>query len=123
MTNSEKRHPCSSLAAAADSNADATLVTGVGVFGRMHRFSQREEQILLMLVQGWHPKEIGDAIGCGYASVRTHLRRMYKKLGCSGIRELVVRFLGESLASGFGGVPKMATRELRVCCARDSSGD
>jgi DNA-binding CsgD family transcriptional regulator len=69
-------------------------------FGISHGLSQRERQILLLLARGAHPKSIGDAIGCGYASVRTHLRRMYAKLGCSGARELMIRFFSEMMAHG-----------------------
>jgi DNA-binding NarL/FixJ family response regulator len=56
---------------------------------------QREAQILLMLAEGWAPKEISARCGCGYATVRTHLRRMCKKLSCSGTRELLVRFFDD----------------------------
>lgn len=63
-----------------------------------HKLSGREAEILLELLLGAEPKAIGLSIGCGYASVRTHLRRMCRKLGCSGTRELVVRFF--SGASG-----------------------
>lgn len=73
----------------------ATVVQRVGAFGRRHRLSAREEQIFLRLVQGSHPKIIGDALGCDYETVRTHLRRMQKKLGCAGTRELLVRFISE----------------------------
>lgn len=67
----------------------------VGQFGRRHRLSTREEQILLRLVLGSHPKVIGESLGCEYETVRTHLRRMQKKLGCGGTRELLVRFIAE----------------------------
>ncbi len=61
-------------------------------FVREHRLSGRERDILRELLRGEPPNAIGIDIGCGYASVRTHLRRMYRKLGCSGTRELVLRF-------------------------------
>ena len=67
----------------------------VGQFGRRHRLSTREEEIFLQLVLGSHPKAIGDALGCEYETVRTHLKRMQKKVGCAGTRELLVRFIAE----------------------------
>ena len=67
----------------------------VGQFGRRHRFSVREEQIFLRLVLGNHPKAIGASLGCEYETVRTHIRRIQKKLGCTGTRELLVRFISE----------------------------
>jgi DNA-binding NarL/FixJ family response regulator len=54
--------------------------------------SPRETQVLGLIARGVHPKEIADRLGCGYTSVRTHLRRLSKKLGCAGTREIVVRF-------------------------------
>lgn len=67
----------------------------VGQFGQRHRLSVREEQIFLRLVLGNHPKAIGASLGCEYGTVRTHIRRMQKKLGCTGTRELLVRFISE----------------------------
>lgn len=58
-----------------------------------YRLSPREREILLLIVQGVHLKEVGDRVGCGYSSVRTHVRRMAKKLDCSGSKELIVKFL------------------------------
>lgn len=56
-----------------------------------HQLSPREGEVLDLVCQGHHPKQVAAMIGAGYASVRTHLRRIYKKVGCSGVRELVVR--------------------------------
>lgn len=65
-------------------------------FVREHGLSGREREILLGLLRGAPPKAIGVDIGCGYASVRTHLRRMSRKLGCSGTREIVLRFFSDA---------------------------
>lgn len=65
---------------------------------RIHRFvtkhtlSTREAQVLRLLIGGVEPKAMESSLGCRYASIRTHLWRMYKKLGCSGTRELILRF-------------------------------
>jgi DNA-binding NarL/FixJ family response regulator len=63
-------------------------------WGRAFRLSARERQILTLVARGAHPKQVAAQLGCGYASVRTHLRRLAQKLGCSGTREVLVRFFG-----------------------------
>ena len=68
----------------------------VGDFVTEHRLSPRESEVLVLLLRGVHPKAMGSEIGCRYASVRTHLSRMYRKLGCSGARELVLRFFAHT---------------------------
>jgi DNA-binding NarL/FixJ family response regulator len=67
-----------------------------------YRLSPREREILLLIAQGVHLKEVGARLGCGYSSVRTHVRRMAKKLACSGSKELIVKFLLDAgaIASG-----------------------
>lgn len=63
-------------------------------FAGEHRLSAREQEILLLLLRGVHPKAMGGVLGCRYASVRTHVGRMCRKLGCSGSLELVLKFFG-----------------------------
>lgn len=67
---------------------------------RRYRLSAREQEILLHMVRGVPLKEIGDRVGCAYSSVRTHVRRMGTKLGCSGSRELVLKFFAEDPENG-----------------------
>jgi DNA-binding CsgD family transcriptional regulator len=67
---------------------------GVDAFAIDHGLSQRETEILLLLLRGVHPKAMGSELGCQYASVRTHLGRMCRKLRCSGSLELVLKFFG-----------------------------
>lgn len=74
------------------SSIDATVVD----FSIRYSLSRREQEILVQLARGVPAKSIGCAIGCGHATVRTHLRRVYKKLGCSGSLELLARLLYES---------------------------
>ena len=61
----------------------------------MERLSPRERQVLEALATGVDPKHIGDAVGCNYSTIRTHIRRICTKLGCSGSREAIVRFYAE----------------------------
>ncbi|MEY2931865.1 MAG: hypothetical protein RL033_2614 [Pseudomonadota bacterium] len=67
----------------------------VNTFGSAYRLSPREHQVLDLICRGHHPKAVAELVGCGYASVRTHLRRIYRKVGCSGVRELMVRFFSD----------------------------
>lgn len=70
----------------------ASTAARVQQLARSHRLSPREVQLLLLITRGEHPKEAAARLGCGYSTARTHLRRMAKKLGCSGMREVLVRF-------------------------------
>lgn len=77
--------------------------------------SARERETLGQLARGVHSKQIGDALGCEYSTVRTHLRRICKKLGCSGTREAIVRFFAYDLSQDYdvvARVPKQATRQV-----------
>lgn len=58
----------------------------------VYRLSPREREVLALLVQGVHQKEIAGRFGCGYATVRTHARRLCHKLSCSGTREVILKF-------------------------------
>lgn len=58
----------------------------------MQRLSPRERQVLEALAAGIDPKQIGDRVGCNYSTIRTHIRRLCTKLGCSGLREAIVKF-------------------------------
>lgn len=74
--------------------------------------SARERETLVQLALGVHSKQIGAAIGCEYSTVRTHLRRICKKLGCSGTREALVRFFAYDIpydTEAASPVPKLAT--------------
>jgi DNA-binding CsgD family transcriptional regulator len=61
-------------------------------FSAEYRLSPREREVLTLLLRGVHPKAMSTALGCQYASVRTHLGRICRKVRCSGARELVLRF-------------------------------
>lgn len=74
--------------------AGARFEPRIRAFAAEHRLSEREREILSLLLRGVPPKAMGGIIGCRYASVRTHLGRMCRKLGCSGSLELVLKFFG-----------------------------
>ena len=57
------------------------------------RLSQREEQILGLLSQGYRYKEIAANLGISVETVHTHLRRIYQRLQVTSRTEAVVKYL------------------------------
>lgn len=57
--------------------------------------SKREEEILNLLVKGHRYKEISDALGISFDTVRSHLRNIYEKLHVSSRTEAVVKYLNK----------------------------
>jgi DNA-binding response OmpR family regulator len=84
--------------------APSALELRTMAFAAHHRLSERESEILLHILRGIHLKDIGDRVGSAYSSVRTHVRRMTMKLGCSGSRELVLKFFADDLAGAHASV-------------------
>lgn len=58
------------------------------------QLSEREEQVLALLVQGLLYKQIGPQIGVSLATVRTYAQRIYEKLQVHTRTEAVVKYLG-----------------------------
>ena len=56
--------------------------------------SKREQEILDLLAKGHRYKEIADALGISFDTVRSHLRNIYEKLHVSSRTEAVVKYLG-----------------------------
>jgi len=54
--------------------------------------SDREKQVLRLLIEGQFYKEIADEIGCGMGSVNTYIRRIYEKLHIHSRKEAVEKF-------------------------------
>jgi DNA-binding NarL/FixJ family response regulator len=67
---------------------------------RAYRLSGREHEALLLLAQGTHLKEIAVVVGCGYSTIRTHLRRLCRKLGCTGTREVIIKLFAFDASLG-----------------------
>ncbi len=59
----------------------------------MEQLSKREEEVLSLLAKGLLYKEIGDALGIGLPTVRTHIHRIYEKLHVQSRTEATVKFL------------------------------
>ena len=62
-----------------------------GASGTPTPLSPREREILELLAQGRLYKEIADALGIGYGTLRTHLHRIYEKLHARNRTEAVRR--------------------------------
>jgi DNA-binding CsgD family transcriptional regulator len=68
----------------------------VAGFARAHGLSPRCAEILRLLGEGHAPKEVAARLHCQHASVRTHLRRMCKRLDCTGTLALLARLFRET---------------------------
>jgi DNA-binding NarL/FixJ family response regulator len=55
--------------------------------------SPRENEILEMLSKGFLYKEIADKLDCSYATVRTHIERIYEKLHVHSRSQAVAKFM------------------------------
>ena len=54
--------------------------------------SKREAEILDLLVKGYRYKEIADALGISFETVRSHLKNIYEKLHVHSRTEAVMRY-------------------------------
>jgi DNA-binding NarL/FixJ family response regulator len=61
--------------------------------GELFELSEREQQVLDLLVQGLIYKEIADKLNIGYETVHTYIRRIYEKLQVRTRTEAVAKFL------------------------------
>jgi len=57
--------------------------------------TEREKQVLKLLVEGQLYKEIAEATGCGMGSVNTFIRRIYEKLHIHSRKEAIDKFRGD----------------------------
>jgi DNA-binding NarL/FixJ family response regulator len=56
--------------------------------------TQREQEILALLAQGFLYKEIGERTGISFSTVRAHLRNIYEKLHVQSRTEATIKYLG-----------------------------
>ena len=64
-----------------------------------YRLSEREKQVLELLVKGQSYKMIGDALFISYETVRSHMKSIYEKLHVASMTEAVAKALQEKLVS------------------------
>jgi DNA-binding NarL/FixJ family response regulator len=63
---------------------------------QFEELTKREQEILSLLSKGYLYKEIGDQLGIGLTTVRTHLKHIYEKLHVQSRTEAAVKFLSEA---------------------------
>jgi DNA-binding NarL/FixJ family response regulator len=59
----------------------------------LENLSKREQEVLELLAKGYRYKEIADALGLGFDTVRSHLRSIYDKLHVHSRTEAVAKYL------------------------------
>ena len=67
-----------------------------GCASRTEALTEREEQVLQHLADGYSCKEIADLLGIRFETVRTHGRAIYAKLHVHSRTEAVLSYLGRS---------------------------
>ena len=60
------------------------------------KLTEREHEILVMLVGGIKPNEAADSLNISYNTVLTHQKKIYRKLGVQNINELLIKYPRES---------------------------
>jgi DNA-binding NarL/FixJ family response regulator len=65
----------------------------------VENLSPREQEVLDYLSQGYLYKEIADRMGVSYATIRTHVERIYHKLHVRSRSQAVARYLGHNSPS------------------------
>jgi DNA-binding NarL/FixJ family response regulator len=63
--------------------------------GETDQLTDRERELLTLMANGKHYKEVADALKISTDTVRSHIRRIYKKLQVHSRTEAVVKFLRE----------------------------
>jgi DNA-binding NarL/FixJ family response regulator len=71
--------------------------------------SSREEQIVLLVAEGFKNREIAESLSLSQHTVKNHLFRIFERLGISSRAELILYLLGQknSLGQGAGSPPTM----------------
>ncbi len=58
---------------------------------KQFNLSEREKDVLRLLVEGKAYKMISDELGISYETVRTHMKHIYEKLHVASMTEAVVK--------------------------------
>jgi DNA-binding NarL/FixJ family response regulator len=66
------------------------------------RLTRREEEILILLTQGYANKEIADRLAVSFDTVRTHLCHIYEKLHVRSRTEAATKYLRATESAGIG---------------------
>jgi DNA-binding CsgD family transcriptional regulator len=84
--------------------ADDALREAFNAFGR-HRLTQREYEVVTLVLRGHSSEAIGDALGIAAGTVKIHRKNIYAKLGIGSQAELFSMFV-----NSLGGSGKAAAR-------------
>jgi len=63
----------------------------------MENLSPREQEVLDLLAQGFLYKEIADQLAVSYATIRTHVERIYQKLRVRSRSQAIARYHGREI--------------------------
>lgn len=64
-----------------------------GSFSETYKLSSREAEVLVLLIEGYTNKEIGEKLFISYITVRTHVSHIFEKTGTSSRIELVSKVI------------------------------
>ena len=64
-----------------------------GSFSETYKLSSREAEVLVLLLEGYTNKEIGEKLFISYITVRTHVSHIFEKTGTSSRIELVSKVI------------------------------
>ena len=81
------------------------------VMTQSNLFSEREKEVVELLLQGKSNKQIALALGVSQSTVEYHLKNVYKKLQVSSRTEAVLR-LGKSMGDNASGELGKSTVEM-----------
>jgi DNA-binding NarL/FixJ family response regulator len=78
------------------------------------RLTRREEEILVLLTQGYANKEIADRLAVSFDTVRTHLCHIYEKLHVRSRTEAATKYLRatESAGGGAAALERLSSTEM-----------
>jgi DNA-binding NarL/FixJ family response regulator len=62
-----------------------------------YHFSQREKEVLALLVEGHPYKVIGSKLNITYDTVRAHMKKIYEKLHVASMTEAVAKAINQKL--------------------------
>ena len=83
-----------------ESAGEALLLVEVSEAKRATELSPRELQVARLVSEHGSYKKAAEIAGCSLDSVRTYIRRIYRKFGVSNRMQLKARLIREGLAKG-----------------------
>ena len=69
--------------------ADAAKLDDLARLAAQHGLTERERQTCSLLAQGCSTIEVADALGVSENTAKTHMKRLYKKLGVHSKQDII----------------------------------